>query len=270
MIETLPRSCYYDFGFLILGDVLWRTLLKWVQTNRLNHYGFVAGVIMKKDQQERRLGPLVAYAGTYDSERRKHYVGDVYYNFALVEEHPNVLDCFAQNLGVRLARYKITAVVAAPLGGIGLAQALARILQCRFLYAEKEILEIAETGKKEKSKLIWGRHQVEAGDAVIIVEDVCNNFSTTEKLWKLITDCSARVVVIVCALNRSGQTSFVIIRPSFCITIPVISVINKPLVQYRQEDPEIVRYILGGNVIWDPKKEWSLLQEIMERQKTRA
>lgn len=219
-----------------------------------------------KDQQSKRLGPLVAYAGTYDSEGKKQYVGDVYYNFALVEEHPNALDFFAANLGAQLAGCEITAVVGAPLGGIGLAQALSRVLQCRFLYAEKEFLRAAETGKKEESRMIWGRHEVAAGDVVVIVEDVCNNFSTTEKLWRLIANRSAIVKAVVCALNRSGVKDFVVFKdpagkPLF--SLPVISVIYKPLLQYRMEDPEVFSQAREGNIVWNPKKEWRLLQKAM-------
>ena len=219
-----------------------------------------------QDRQGKRLGPLVAYAGTYNHEDREcHYIGDIYYNFALVEEHPNALDYFANNLGAQLAKYKITAVVGAPLGGLGLAQALSRILQCRFLYAEKEILEVARSGRKEKSRLIWGRHQVEAGDIVVIVEDVCNNFSTTEKLRELIINRSAKVVAVVCALNRSGHPDFVIIRPSFRIITPVLSVIYKPLVQYRLEDTEVFAKTEKRDIVWNPKKEWRFLQEVMAK-----
>ena len=187
-----------------------------------------------KDPQGNRLGPLVSYAGTYDGAGEKHYVGDDYYNFALVEEHPNVLDHFAGNLGAQLAAYKVTAVVGAPLGGIGLAQALSRVLRCRFLYAEKEILELGRWDQKEKSKLVWGRHTVGAGDLVVIVEDVCNNFSTTKKLWNLIASCSASTMAVVCALNRSWERDFVVLRNSFelpILSLPVTSVIYKRLLQ---------------------------------------
>ncbi|MBL7058230.1 hypothetical protein ISS03_02730, partial [Patescibacteria group bacterium] len=95
------------------------------------------------------------------------------------------------------------------------------------------------------------------GDRVIIVEDLCNNFSTTSKLVNLIETLGGVVVGIACILNRSpGHIWF---------ELPVMSVIHKPLPQYKQDDPEVAHLVRDGNVVWKPKHEWSKILAAMQK-----
>lgn len=52
-----------------------------------------------KDKEGNRKGPLVGYAGTYPTDQgTKQYVGDIYANFALAEEHPMVMHHYTAEL----------------------------------------------------------------------------------------------------------------------------------------------------------------------------
>jgi len=89
----------------------------------------------------------------------------------------------------------------------------------------------------------------------MIVEDICNNFSTTEQLAKLIEQTGAKLIGIMCAFNRSGKTEW--------NGVPVICAQEVPAKQWRQEEPEVSQLIAAKNVVWKPKKEWPKLKAAM-------
>ena len=218
-----------------------------------------------KDDQGRRLGPLVGYAAR--DEEGRQLVGDVYANFALAEEQPLIIKDLAFVLRWKLLNSfpAMTQFVfcGAPLGGITLAAMLGADSSCRFVYPEKKVIETATASSREKSQLVFNRHQVRKGDQVVIVEDVCNNFSTTGQLINLIEEGGGkRVVAIACLLNRSPAVdrSFSHMGRS----VPVVALVRKILPEYWQDDPAVTEDLAAGNVVWKPKDEWSRLMTAMK------
>lgn len=206
-----------------------------------------------------RLGPLVGYAGHYSdiNGKRKSYVGEEYYNFVKIEEDIYYLDLFAAAIAERIdVPDRITAVIGAPMGGILLAGALSRMINCKVKFAEKKVVALATKTRREKTILTLKRHQIEAGDNVIIAEDVCNNFSATAEMIALVEKQKGHVAMVACALNRSAEKTYSSTRE----TIPVISAIHAPLNQYRQDDPFVEASVRMGYVVWKPKDEWERLQ----------
>jgi len=219
-----------------------------------------------RDPKGKRLGPLVGYAGKYRGEDDEMYqrVGDVYYNFAKTEEFPHVIDFLARTLSAKIQRKlghdaEIDYVLGAPMGGIVIGSNLARVLDCRFVFAEKKVTKIATAERREESVLILKRHEIMPGTNVLITEDVCNNFSTTEELISLVEKAGAMVIGITCELNRSTEEMF--------YNLPVVALMHIPTEQYRQDDEEVTEDIQKGNVVWDPKKEWDRLQAAIEAAK---
>ena len=212
-----------------------------------------------RDEDGKRLGPLVGYAGKYQNRNgeKKQFVGDVYYNLAKIEESPRVLDYFAEECAVMIAA-KITCidyVLGAPMGGIAFASALAKYLDCRFVFAEKKTTALATSESREKSKFLMKRHVIKPRSKVVIVEDVCNNFSTTGDLRVLIEECKGVLAGIACELNRSNGKTWQ--------KLPVVSLIYQPTKQYSQDDIRVRDDVQDGNVVWKPKDEWDRLQAIM-------
>jgi len=220
-----------------------------------------------KDADGRRLGPLVGYAGKYDAPdgTKKQYVGEVYWNFADVEEDPEALGYFASMLVAKISKVfardseKPTGVLGAPMGGIGLAFILGSILGLRVIYPEKKVTEAATSERREKSELVFGRHEVRPGDRVLTVEDVCNNFSTTEQTIQLVRASGGEVCGIACALNRSLQIA---VGEQ---ALPVVAAIHRPTEQWKQEDPVVADDVALGNVVWKVKPEWRRLMEVMRQ-----
>lgn len=198
------------------------------------------------------LGPVVKYAGMYDSEDgKKNYVGFKYFNFAKVDRNPKLRDYFARliasNTKERLARLDLLGdvLLGAPMGGLQLVGELSRLTGLDSIFAEKAANDV-----------VISRYDIIAGERVIIVEDVCNNFSTTAKLKEEIERHGGVLVAIVCAINRSESSAW-------NHEIPVIAACHIPTKEYKQEDPEVAEHIKNGNFVQRPKSEWDRLKEAM-------
>jgi len=214
-----------------------------------------------KDAGGKRLGPLVGYAGTYvDPEgKKKQYVGDVYANFAKAEEYPWVLKHFAECMG-DLRPFGIDAFCGAPYGGWAFSDMLGLHFKLPVTKAEKKVVALATATMREQSQLVFGRYAVKTNLRYGIVEDVCNNFSTTENQIKLIWSSGGYVVAIICLLNRSDtvhEKYYPKCMPS--IGIPVVSLVRKVIPEYKQDDPLVAEDFAKGNVVLKPKDEWHRL-----------
>lgn len=215
------------------------------------------------------LGPLVGYAGTYsflqDNQTVfKNFVGYEYFNFAKAESDPTIRSYFAWLIIKEIEAHGIIPdkVIGAPMGGIMLTADISHQLNIPGLFAEKKITALANPnqGLKEISKMVIDRHDIEPGDLVILIEDVCNNFSTTASLQIAIENRGGKLVAIGCAINRSGQTEF--------NGLGVLSAAYVPAKQFTQEDEAVKELIQTGKIIWKPKLEWAKLQEAMKMQTT--
>ena len=219
-----------------------------------------------KDAAGRRLGPLVGYAGRDADDRQ--YVGDIYVNFAKAESRPRLLAVFSRRLETLLQErgidtVAVTGFCGAPEGGKAFAYQLALDHGRSYIYPEKAITAAASATSREASQLVFNRHEPEPGQSWFIVEDVCNNFSTTAKLVALIESHGATVAGILCFLNRSATIdgSF---EPRPGQALPVVAVVRKPFEQYAQYDALVAADIARLNVVWSPKKEWPRLAAAMD------
>lgn len=219
-------------------------------------------------------GPIVGYAGTYNTKAggEKPYVGFEYANFAMAERHGPVLKHFASKLRTKLVgttddlmnRHEYsTGFCGAPEGGKALATVLAHLSGKQYIYPEKKVTALKTETSREKSELIFDRHVPHRGDQWWIVEDVCNNFSTTEKLIRLIESFGAEVAGILCFLNRSLTVGELFTIGGREKAFPVVAVVRQQIPEYEQEDPIVAPFVLANNVVWKPKNEWPKLEAAM-------
>lgn len=213
------------------------------------------------DENGNFLGPIVAYAGTYldESGVSKNYVGDTYFNIAQVEPYLELRDYFVELIIQNLLKRdypEFDKVVGMAMGGIIFSVAFGSATKVPTIFAEKVITELAnpETGTREKSKLEITRHQILPEEQVIIFEDICNNFSTTQKAIDLITSKGGKVVAIACVVNRSNSQKW--------NDLPVFSAVWKPSPQYQQDDPKVANLIAAGKIVWKAKNFWEELAKI--------
>lgn len=217
-----------------------------------------------RDPNGKRLGPLVGYAGRDEKERQ--FVGDAYANFAMAERQGNILRHFAVQLYYKLIEHPAwttsTGFCGMPEGGRALATALAIRSGREFIFPEKKVTALATPTSREASKLVFARHEPGKGNSWWIVEDVCNNFSTTAKAVALIEEGGAKVAGIACFLNRSLEVDAeYTVRPG--LVLPVIALVRQPIAEYKQDDPRVAADIQAGNVVLKPKNEWPRLKEAM-------
>ena len=157
----------------------------------------------------------------------------------------------------------------APTGGfkfsdvLGVASTVLKRVKIQSIYAEKKVTEKGSEGKRDKTELVFDRHELAPGKRVILVEDVCNNFSTTEELCKLVDKHGSFVAGIACILNRSSADKFK--------DIPVFAIETIPTVQFKQEDPAVRDDIDRGNIEWKPKptENWLSLITLMKEARAR-
>ncbi len=220
---------------------------------------------VKKDANNKRLTPMVGYAGKYQTADGKalQYVGDVYANFAKAEEHPEIMHYLAGKLWEKLSIDEPVVFVGPAMGGIAVAQFLAlhasKYIDARYACAEKKVTQLKTDTVREQATLQFGRHAVCKGNKVVICEDVLNNFSTTKELIELVESHGAKVVVIVGLLNRSMTIDDVYqFRGQ---DIEVIPLVRKPYPEYKQDDMDVKEDISSGNVVLKPKDEWSKLAQ---------
>ena len=210
---------------------------------------------------------LVGYAGTYQTvDGPKNYVGYEYFNFARAEMEPSVLDLFAEKIARQIEVWNPDVLVGAPMGGILLAGAIGRHLNCRTIFAEKKVISLADpaNGKKEESLQVIDRHEIKSGDRVVVVEDVCNNFSTSQKLKDLIESRGGQLICIACAVNRSGLPILNGVQAMWN-GIPVRGAITLATKQYRQDASyQIEDLIKADKIVWKPKLDWPRLKKAME------
>lgn len=215
--------------------------------------------VCPKDADGRRLGPLVGYAGKDEKGRQK--VGDIYANFAKMEEYPRILAHYAPMLLSRIDPEFLDSVdvfCGMPMGGVKLSGLLALDSWKQDMYLEKRVLVAETPTTREVSQLTFGRHEVQEGARVVLVEDVVNNFSTTGAAIDLFKFAGAEVIGILCLLNRSDRTSY-------GLDLSVVSIVWQPMPQYAQDDPAVADDITRGNLVAKPKREndWARLQAIM-------
>jgi len=222
-----------------------------------------------KDVAGKRLGPLVPYAGKYGSG--KNFVGEVYFNFGWVEPHVRVVEAFAVNIAKQIAQNPAFAaastIVGIPEGGRTLAQEVARHSGKRFVYPLKEPKGEQKTGGKAEFNFVFTRNDLHPGEAVIVVDDVHNNFQNTTDTIETIAETGATVVGFCSALNRSET-----VEGFFCPktgafasdNFPLISAIRRPLKEFIQEHPDVAQDIGKGNIEWKVKQNWARLRASME------
>lgn len=216
-----------------------------------------------EDRDENYLGPLVAYGNNYTiNGDTKNYVGFYYYNTILIEQSPEAIEYFSHLLAETIKAnlyFPSCNIIAVKQDNPTLATATADKLLYPISFFEKKLLKIAdiEHGKKEESFLFYDRQNIQFGGNYIIFEGVCNNFFTTKQMIDLIESAEGNVVAIVCIINSSKKKSF--------YDIPILSVVHIPTPQYQQDDPSVKKLMDSYNIVWEPEKFWSFLQDEMRR-----
>ncbi|MGC9454470.1 MAG: orotate phosphoribosyltransferase [Phycisphaerae bacterium] len=145
---------------------------------------------MDKDELAGRIRDAAYLEGDFilRSGKRSKYYLDKY----LFETQPEILAELGRLFAVRAEDSDV--IAGAELGGVPLAAAAAMASGKRFV--------IVRSGKKEygTAKQLEGR--LDAGDRVLLVEDVATTGGQVLEAAKILTDAGATITKIVCTIDR--------------------------------------------------------------------
>ncbi|MCX8085231.1 MAG: orotate phosphoribosyltransferase [Calditerrivibrio sp.] len=119
---------------------------------------------------------------------------DTYLQTALVMQYPVIAESIIGELVKRVYDINFDTVLSPAIGGIRFGYEFARLLRKRAIFAERE---------NDVMTLRRG-FTIKAGEAIMIAEDVVTTGKSTMECVKVAEDNGARVVGIVCMIDRSG------------------------------------------------------------------
>ena len=233
----------------------------------MSHTTAALYVCPKKDGK--RIGPLVPYAGK-DGQGR-NLVGDVYFNFAMIEPMPWIVDLFAKAIMININVQQhelagVDAVIGIPDGGRTLGQALANCMRRRFIYPLKVPRPKSKMATKEEFDLAFKRISIEKDMKVLVCDDVHNNFQNTDDVLDIVVNAGAVVVGLASGLNRSPKWDSHYVPQKGALRgqeIPIVSAIRKKLDEFDQDDPAVAEDVQRGNIEPKVKENWNKLKALM-------
>lgn len=207
-----------------------------------------------------RKGSLVTYAAKDKSGH--NLVGDIYFNFARIEEHPEAVEIFAESAYTKVSELNLLdtfdTVCGIPHGGRSFGQAFAKVAGKRFTYADRKP-KPTQSGNKQEYFWDLSRFNFEQGERVAVAEDVFNNFQNTDHTLVEIEASGAVVVLLIGALNRSPYNN------THYKDLPVVASIREAYPEYEQDNPEVAADIAAGKLELQVKNNWSKLMAFMQQ-----
>lgn len=226
MMETFPKSCYYDFGFLILKESSLGDILKEYSDDLV---------------KERLLALFQECGACLDTTRtRVHYLlssgshSGRFYNLKLALQYRDVCELLVLILFQKLAGFGILESISAVIGPEKGADPLIYML-LHYLPANRvRAVSFKKVGKDEMGRDVFlppTGIQVDAKDSVLILDDV---FTTGGSIKSVIRGCNeAYIAGVGCCVNRAPRSwsSY----PSW-VTTPIIWALRDPVDDYSEDN----------------------------------
>ncbi len=154
-----------------------------------------------------------------------------YLQCALVLQHPDAAGRIGKALARQLAVPEPTCVVGPAIGGIVIAQEVARALGVRSIFAEREA----------GAMTLRRGFAVEEGEGVIVVEDIITTGGSAQETVDMLTGIGAKVLGVGAIIDRSGG------RAEF--SVPFRSIERLEVKTYSEGECPLC---LGGNTAYKP------------------
>jgi orotate phosphoribosyltransferase len=119
---------------------------------------------------------------------------DKYLQCAALLQHPWAAEKACNTLAKNFKNIKIDTVIGPAIGGIIVSYEMARALNARSIFAERE-----------NGKMVLRRgFTLKPGEKVLVVEDVITTGGSVKEVIELVKLCGAEVVAVAVIANRSG------------------------------------------------------------------
>jgi orotate phosphoribosyltransferase len=167
----------------------------------------------------RRSGALLE--GHFRLSSGLHSAG--YLQCALVLQYPRDAEALGAALGERVRQFGATCVLSPALGGIVIGQEVARALNVRALFAERQ----------DRSLTLRRGFTISPTDKVLVVEDVVTTAGSTRETMAVAEQHGAQVVGACSIVDRSGGTHGLEVRYAalLSISLPTYAEAECPLCQ---------------------------------------
>ena len=141
-----------------------------------------------------------------------------YFQCAKVLQYPQHAQKLCWEIAYKYMSEKVNVVIGPALGGIVVAQEVARLMSCRGIFAERE-----------NGKIILRRgFEIKPNEKVLVVEDVVTTGGSIKEVIQLVQDSGANLVGVGFLVDRSQN------RISF--DVPNFSVFEMDVVTYQPDE----------------------------------
>ncbi|MBK8946563.1 MAG: orotate phosphoribosyltransferase [Ignavibacteriae bacterium] len=136
-----------------------------------------------------------------------------YFQCAKVLQYPNYTEAICKVITDFFKDYKIDLVISPAIGGIVVGQEVARQLNKKFIFAERE----------EKNLTLRRGFEIQEGENVLVCEDVVTTGGSVFEVIEIVKKANANVVAVGMIVDRSnGKVNFGVSQKS-TIQLEVIS-----------------------------------------------
>jgi orotate phosphoribosyltransferase len=148
---------------------------------------------------------------------------NVYFQCAKVLQYPAYMEKICSNLAENFKNYEIDTVISPAIGGIIVGQEVARQLNKRSIFAERE----------DKVLTLRRGFSLEPGEKVLVCEDVVTTGGSVFEVIEIVKNSGAEVVGIGCIVDRSnGKVNF---------GYPQKSAVMMDVISYPADDCELCK-----------------------------
>ena len=138
----------------------------------------------------------------------------VYLQCALVLQHPRVAEEFARSIATQFQNQNIVTVASPAIGGIIIGYEVARALDARFIWTERQ----------DGAMVLRRGFTVSPGEKILVVEDVVTTGGSTRETIATLQSSGAEVVGAASIIDRSGGEADVGVSRLALATLDVASV----------------------------------------------
>ena len=136
---------------------------------------------------------------------------DRYLQCALVLQHPHIAEQLCSELAAKLRDLGATVVAAPALGGVIVSHEVARALGVRALFTERQ----------EGAMTLRRGFGLEAGEPVLVVEDVITTGGSTRETMTSVEQAGGKVVGVGALIDRSGGAVHLGVPVAALVTLKV-------------------------------------------------
>lgn len=117
-----------------------------------------------------------------------------YFQCALLLQHARLASEVCGELAQKMKGYSYDVIISPAMGGILVGQEVARHLDARHIFAEKQ-----------EGKLAIRRFEIKPGERFLVLEDVVTTGSAVQETLRLVREAGGVPVAVGCIVDRSGE-----------------------------------------------------------------